>query len=268
VRFLSLDEGEDPDDTVQREGRAGFEQRMQAAATLADFFVDHLQAEHNTDTVGGSAQLVESATGYLSDMPAGVYHELLVERLANTVGLDPARLRSGMSLQGRSNAARHRERRQHRHGPERLKFAYTSMRRAISLLMQVPELIERLPGDHPALASDQPGTALLANLHACIAADPNISTARLIERWRDTPEYNQLQQLLERPVEFDQEGATEQLFDQALHGIAERGRATRYQQLLDIAQERRLSEDEKQEMRTLTQTVVRAGHCPGGAPGP
>ncbi|MEX1080493.1 MAG: DNA primase [Halofilum sp. (in: g-proteobacteria)] len=252
-RFLFLPDGEDPDSLVRREGREAFEQRLEHARPLADFLIDRLKHDVDTTSMGGRARLAAEAGPLLTRMPAGVYHDLLVERLATEVGLPPDRLRADLTGKGTQapSAARPVTPRRRRGSTVRM----TPMRTAIALLLQQPSLAGRLPADHPALAGDQPGSAVLADLHGRATADPAITTARLLEGWRDTSEQVYLERLAAYPFATDADAERDaglvREFDDTVARLTEQGQRARRSALLDAARERALSDAEKRELLRL-----------------
>ncbi len=252
ARFLFLDEGEDPDSTVRNEGREAFEARLTQARPLADFLVERLREGIDTGTIGGRDRLAEQARPLLAKMPAGVYHDLLLERLAREIGLSAERLRADLQANRAAPAPTQGERRPARRAPG---VRMTAMRTAVGLLLQMPHLAERLPADHAAMESDQPGAALLRSLHQRIREKPDITTARLLEAWRDTSEAPHLQRLAAHEFATDPQQDREQglvrEFDDAIARIAEKHRWQRRERLIETSRERLLSEGEKRELREL-----------------
>jgi len=252
ARFLLLPEGSDPDSLVRAEGAATFEDRLARATPLADYFVSQLRAGIDTTSVAGRAQLAAEARPLLARMPAGVYHDLLVERLAGEVGLAPERLRADLARQAPAASAREpQEPKPRRPGSIRM----TPMRTAIALLLQCPALAERVPAAHPALASDEPGARLLAELLERIRADPRTNTARLLEAWREADSFPYLQRLaayefaIDPGLDRDQALAGE--LDGALARLGEQIRRERYSALLAASSERALTAEEKRELQGL-----------------
>jgi len=256
ARFLFLDEGEDPDSTVRREGREAFEQRLAAARPLADFLVEHLAEGVDTGTIGGRDRMAEEARPLLAKMPAGVYHDLLVERLAQEIGLSAERLRADLGVDpgGRREVGASR-------APVRSPSAIrmTPMRTAIGLLLQMPRLAERLPERHPAMSPDQAGGTLLRDLRRRILEAPDTTTARLLEAYRDTSEARHLEQLAAHAFATDPardpEAALAHEFDDALARIEDQHRRQRYSELSRAG--RPLSEEEKRELRELGRLLAR-----------
>ncbi|MGH8243852.1 MAG: DNA primase, partial [Steroidobacteraceae bacterium] len=92
LRFLFLPEGHDPDTLVGAEGAKAFEARIGQAQPISEFLVTQLVARTDLSSVDGRARLAELARPLLARVPAGVYHELLLERLAEEVRMPAGRL--------------------------------------------------------------------------------------------------------------------------------------------------------------------------------
>lgn len=251
ARFLFLDEGEDPDSTVRREGREAFERRLSAARPLPDFLIEHLREGVDMGTTGGRDRLWSEAKPLIARISSTVYRDLVIKQLAHEIGLPAGELRADLASGGSRATARQPQAPPRRAAGVRM----TPMRTAIGLLLQMPTLAARLDAGHPALASDQPGAALLRELHRRIAATTDITTARLLEAWRDTSEAPHLQRLAAHEFatdpQRDREAALVREFDDALARIAEKHRHQRRALLFEASRERDLSTAEKQELREL-----------------
>ncbi|HCK82796.1 MAG TPA: DNA primase, partial [Candidatus Competibacteraceae bacterium] len=183
VGFLLLPEGEDPDSLVRGEGRAGFERRLQNATPLAEYLFAELRAQVAPDTLAGRARLAELARPLLVKLPDGTFRELMEARLRQEAQISNTRLRPPPSAS--SNPADHS-----------LRLTRTPLRKAIALLLYKPELAQEPPEHNFALQDDgELGTKLLAELLALLRANPQLSTAALLERYRDTREGTILERL-------------------------------------------------------------------------
>ena len=174
--FLFLPEGEDPDTLVRGEGRAAFERRLEHATPLADYLFAELRAQVDPDTLAGRARLAQLARPLLEKLPDGHFRDLMEERLRQEAQVANTRLRPPASTVT-SPADRN------------LRLTRTPLRKAIALLLYRPELA-RLATDDPLALSDdgEPGVKLLASVIAVLRANPEITTAALLERYRDTRE--------------------------------------------------------------------------------
>ena len=108
LRFLFLPEGHDPDTLVGEEGAEAFESRIAGAQPISEFLVTQLVARTDLSNVDGRAKLAELARPLLARVPPGVYHELLLERLAEEVRMPAGRLAE--LLRPRPGAATRRRR--------------------------------------------------------------------------------------------------------------------------------------------------------------
>jgi len=253
VRFLFLPEGEDPDSMVRAEGHAAFEERLAHARPLADFLIERIRHGIDLTSVGGRAQLAAAAKPLLARMPAGVYHDLLLERLAAEVGLSVQRLREDMARGAPAGEQAGSRRRHPGRGASLVRM--TPMRTAIALLLQHPALAERIAPDAAVLQGTQPGVPLLRDLHARIRQVPDITTARLLEAFRDTSEQTHLERLaayeFATESESDRGDALAREFDDAITRLVEQERRARRSELIAASRERALTEGEKKELQAL-----------------
>ncbi|MDE2304824.1 MAG: DNA primase [Gammaproteobacteria bacterium] len=273
LKFLFLPEGEDPDTLVAAEGAAGFEQRLQAAWPLSEYLVRHLLAEVDLQHIDGRAKLAALARPLFSRLPEGVYRELLVDRLAAEIRMPAARLGALLTA---SPAGTRSMSGSGRATPPRTPTQTTGvsagrgnlLRQAIGLVLHHPTATHRIDWqgllDH--LKPGEPGTGVLRELieQARTAAEP--TTAMLLERWRDRPEFARLQELAARaPLVGDPEAAAQEL-RQAVGKLAETyGSGRRVDELLRKAEETGLNSAEKTELSLLLQARSRPTGRPAGS---
>ncbi len=191
LRFLFLPDGEDPDTLVRAEGPAAFEQRLQRAPPLSEFFFDQLCAQVDMVSRDGRARLVTLAKPLISKVPAGIYQDMLAGRLAALAGIAP---RPSARQVGARRGAHPMQR------PTRP----SRVAQAIALLLDHPDLAgEAMAQDDDWRRSDSPGITILADVLDSIAAYPSINKATLIERWREHSHFDYLQQLSVAPFLSD-----------------------------------------------------------------
>ena len=99
VKFLFLDQGDDPDSAVRKLGAAGFRALMDKALPLSDFWLQHLLNKLSVSTAypEGRQQLVALAQPYIV-RASGLYQYLLVELLAFQVNLPTWRLERQLGI--------------------------------------------------------------------------------------------------------------------------------------------------------------------------
>jgi len=190
--FLFLPEGEDPDSMVRQEGREAFEARVRGATPFADFLMQQLTAQADTNRVDGRARLIELARPLVSKIPGGALKELIKEQLSDAARTDHETLEGLLAGApgGAKPAARPAQR-----GARHPKGQKSPVRQLLMLLLQHPRLA-RLAEDVDALRElDIPGVALLAEVVDAARADSGTSTAGLLERFRRHEHHRHLEKL-------------------------------------------------------------------------
>jgi DNA primase len=255
LRFLFLPEGHDPDTLVGEEGAQAFEARIAAATPISEFLVTQLATQADLSSVDGRARLAELARPLLARVPEGVYRELLLERLAAEVKMPAGRLAQLLRARpdesrGAWAAGRPRPARGGR--PARSAGRQPLLTQAIMLLLHHPGAA-RAVGATPAwLSSEQKGFAVLRELLEHARAEPALSTAQLVERWRERPEGARLAELAgEESLVRDARAAGRELATLLERIGAELGPEKRLNELIELARERRLSEQEQKEFQGL-----------------
>ena len=253
IRFIFLPEGHDPDSYVNELGPDAFVKALDDGVALSEFLIGELASQVDMTTIDGKARLAELAKPLIHKIPQGVYRELLIDSLANKVGLSAAKLekmlgkapRSGTSAISQSAAVTKRGRSNVATGRPSV------IRRAITLLLNHPAAAAKL--DIEGLASvSRPGVELLHDLIETVQEEPNITTAGLLERWRHDDEGRHLGKLaaLEVPDEEDFDAAAE--LNACLDQLALAGRRERIDFLIEKQKLNPLTDEEKGELRQLS----------------
>lgn len=253
IRFVFLPEGHDPDSYVNDHGADAFVTAVDDGVALSDFLISELASQVDMTTVDGKARLAELAKPLVRRIPPGVYRELLVESLAETVGMPASKLERiiGSAVDsarpGASSGAR---------APARRRKPLVSggrpsvVRRAITLLLNNPQSGEKL--DVEKLAGvNRAGVDLLHQLIETVQEEPHITTAGLLERWREDEQGRHLGKLaaVELPEEDEFDPAAE--LAACLDQLALAGRRERIDFLIEKQKLNSLTEEEKSELRQL-----------------
>jgi DNA primase len=253
LRFLFLPEGHDPDSLVRAEGATAFEARLPKALPLSEFLVQKLSEETELGTVDGRARLAELARPLLERTPEGVYRQLLIDRLAQVVGLSPARFGAALA-----KAVRPAPEPLPRRVPKRqLATGVDSpVRKAIRLILNDPKLALQAENPDPLALSEVPGADLLAALLEEARKHPNITAAGLVETWREHPESRYLQKLAAHEVHLLEAGAAATELHELLGLIHRDALMRRLNDLLGRADT--LGEAEKRELQSLQRNLAAA----------
>jgi DNA primase len=263
LKFMFLPEGHDPDTLVAEEGSEAFEGRLNSALPMSEYLIQQLMADVDLNHVDGRAKLKALAAPLFARMPEGIYREMLAEGLAKRVSMPAAALKKAFAtadpklrpaerspLEKPEPGPRHRGRISAGRG--------NLLTQAITLVLHHPTAATAV---NPAALGgvDRPGIAVLKELLAQAAAASSPSTAVLLERWRDLPEYGRLAELaMAEPLVPSPEAAAKELQMAVEKLIQEYGPGRRTDELLRKAEEMGLNYDEKAELSLLLQSRGRS----------
>jgi len=252
IRFVFLPDGHDPDSYVNEQGPDAFIEAIDEGVVLSDFLIEELSSQVDMSTVDGKARLAELAKPLLHKIPHGVYYELLIDKLANKIGLPTTRLEKMLGqAPGSSDRRAVRTTSLARRRKGVIGAGRPSVvRRAITLLLNHPAAADKL--DIEKLANvNRPGVELLHDLIETVQEEPNITTAGLLERWRHDDEGRHLGKLaaVEVPEEEDFDPAAE--LEACLEQLAIAGRRERIDFLIEKQKLSSLTDEEKGELRQL-----------------
>ncbi|MCP1728460.1 DNA primase [Natronospira proteinivora] len=268
MRFLFLPEGEDPDTMVRQEGAEAFTRRVESAMTLSRFLRQGLSEGLDLGSAEGRAGLVARARPLLSKVEDGVYRTLLSDELADAAGLDPVRWTAMLETSkpapqaGTARGTSQAEAAPKPKGPRRTrapspKPRMTPVREAIALVLQHPRLAAHIPQTGEVAALDVKGAETLAALLEAGQNEPDITTATLLERWRDQPEHPHLERLAGSEIPGDQETLGRHLAEIIQRLTGPHAIEARLDALNRKAAETELNQAEKQEMRELHQARLK-----------
>lgn len=218
IRFLFLPDGQDPDTMVAEEGREGFERRLATAIPLSEYLVQELATQSDLAHADGRARFAAAARPLLARVPQGVYRELLMQRIAEAIGLSLDRLEALWADDAKPVPASTRPA-----PPPRARLSAgrgSLVQQAIEILLTAPELagtVNHAIRDNLA-ALDLAGTDFLCELLESLSAIPAQNAGQVLERYRDHPHAPHLEKLAAREMLISDRGALER----QLKGVLER----------------------------------------------
>lgn len=250
IKFLFLPDGHDPDSLIRQEGQTAFEKRLKESLPLSDYMANELASRVELGSVEGKAQFADLARPLLNRLPEGVYKTLLIQRMANTVRLDTGKLSQLIGID-----------RQRTQRPEKRRPA-TSKRslvhQAIGLLLSHPMVAESSRAvDLETLRQGSAGHGVLYALIQDVLEAPSLTTAGLLEKWRERTEGPYLRKLVQIRLDqvgyggaLTQEGLKTEFLDmlgRLLDGLS----PDREKVLLAKMSEQGLNEEEMEELKAL-----------------
>ncbi|GAA6135605.1 DNA primase [Oceaniserpentilla sp. 4NH20-0058] len=94
IRFMFLPEGEDPDTVVRKEGKEGFEQRLQHAQGISEFLLQTIKQDiDDSDSLEGRARLAKLAAPMIQQIPGTALKSLFWQALADETRLESSELK-------------------------------------------------------------------------------------------------------------------------------------------------------------------------------
>ncbi|MCH7828991.1 MAG: DNA primase [Proteobacteria bacterium] len=249
IRFVFLPEAHDPDSYVNEHGADAFVQQLDSSLPLSQFLINELASQVDMETIDGRAKLAEMARPLVNRLPAGVYRELLIEGLAEAVGLAASKLNKIIAGGTTHERSRYSGAVTAKKRPSTLGGGKPSIvRRAITLLLNCPAAGVDL--DLGKLAGvNRPGVDLLAALIETVQSEPNITTAGLLERWRHDDKGRHLGKLAAAEIPVDEEFDTAAELAECLQQLAVARRKERIDFLIEKQTVTGLTDDERSELR-------------------
>jgi DNA primase len=265
LRFLFLPDGEDPDSLVGHEGGDQFAARLDAALPLSEYLVAQLGEQADVSHADGKAHFVALARPLLDKITPGVYRELLLDRVAEAIGLPAERLQQWLVVSEVAGTVPARA--LPGPAPRAARAPLRPVGRG-SLVTQAITLLLHFPAAAPAVNAqqrleltrmNQPGVAVLTALLEQLGESPAATMAQTLERWRDRPEYRRLCELgAGEPLVPDQAAAAQEL-RQAVARLLDSELRRRLEVLIEKARAQTLDESEKLELQALTVAQTRVG---------
>ncbi|MEJ2274453.1 MAG: DNA primase [Woeseiaceae bacterium] len=249
IRFVFLPEEHDPDSYVNEFGTDAFLALLDDGAALSEFLIEELASQVDLHTIDGRARLAELARPLIGKVPPGVYRELLVDGIANAVGLTAAKLEHMLAADAPRKATG---------GPGQKAVSRkrpasgqpSVVRHAIALVLNYPDAGRR--ADVEKLAGvGRKGADLLHSLIETVQAEPNITTAGLLERYRHDEQGRHLGKLAASELPADEEFDAAAELAECMDQLAHAGRRERIDFLIEKQRVSGLSDDEKSELRHL-----------------
>lgn len=215
VSFLFLPDGEDPDTMVKKVGKDGFDELIKKATPLPDFLIDTLQQQADINRLDGRAKLSKLAKPLIEKFPNGILKKLVVERLAVITQVSAHDLlgiaaptqqqQFGGNAGFNDNDFGNKSYGNKRYGGKGFRqsgkpaqqqsprVAYiTPVRRAVSLILQYPQhhtefaVLQTIPDEQVR------GIGMIHELRKACEENSSMTTATLLERYRERSFFNTL----------------------------------------------------------------------------
>ncbi len=198
MKFLFLPDGEDPDSMVRTIGKEKFEQLIQSAKPLSEFFFDSLMNTHSIKSIEGKAALKAHALPLIKqiagDNQRGLMHAQLLKICGEGDGFDYTSEVKSANKQRKIKTLDFK-------APATMSL--TPIRMMIRLLLEQPSLAKRVAKANVDLLDESyiSGVPMLREIFRyCEKANEKITTAQLFEAFRRHKHINHLNKLYATPI--------------------------------------------------------------------
>lgn len=271
IRFLFLPEGHDPDSLVGEEGREKFEKRLDGALPLSEYLAQALGEQADLSHADGRAQFAELARPLVTKVAPGVYRDLLIDRLAESIKLSSARLNQIWFNEVTDNRGNHLaadpmgDAGLPTNAPSRRSLPRPRdggggkglITKAVKLLVHFPTVAARVSGAQLSRLemNDDLGSRFLFELIDQLQTEPAAHSGQLLERWRDRPEAARLQALAAEELLGHDEASASLELAAAIEKLSLEPTLRRLDELMAKGD---LNDDERAELKELNVTIHRA----------
>jgi DNA primase len=225
---------------------------------LSEYLVRGLSEQADLSSADGRARFAEQARPLFARVPEGVYRELLLERLAQVVGLSASRLETLWSPGKAHTPAAPVAARPATVMPALRGAGRGSLvRQAIVRLLHFPAIaLEVTAAERAGLdASEEPGVGLLRELLDDLRTHPVQIPAQVIQRWVGHKDGETLQKLLAREEVITGAAAAAGELRAALLKLADLAAGRRLEALEAKSRSGSLAADEAQEFQRLIERL-------------
>jgi DNA primase len=252
---------------VGEEGREAFEKRLDGALPLSEYLASALGEQVDLSHADGRAQFAELARPLVSKVAPGVYRDLLIDRLSESIKLPSARLNQLWFNEVTDAAGGHVPTASPDPATTRATNRLSRARdgggnkglvtKAVKHLVHFPGIAARISGAQLTQLemTDDAGSRFLFELIDQLQQEPAANTGVLLMRWRDRPEAARLTALAQEELPGIEENGAALELAAAISTLSQEPMRRRYQELIDKGE---LTEDERTELRELTAAMARS----------
>lgn len=246
AKFVFLDQEDDPDSFIRREGLAKWQQKVNAALSAGQFLFTQLRQDISIRTLEGRAKFAQKATPILKTIPSLTLQSLLLDELAKITRLDMATIRQ--YLEPAAIATPNTQPAPSR----RYRSSLNRMQLACAFLLQHPELIKHIKHTHWLSRLDGVEANWLLQLVELLQEHEFSSAAQVLVNYQGEDTYQALSDLACYPLLCPESGI-ETEFKDLLLALRKSSVDVEIAELMQKAAENALSLNEK----TLLQNLLR-----------
>ncbi|HEX7027991.1 MAG TPA: DNA primase, partial [Gammaproteobacteria bacterium] len=242
IKFLFLPQNEDPDSYTLKHGRDKFQSLLETSTvSLATYLFENLTSRFGKSPEG-LAQLADEAKDLISKTQDNVFRQLLLKELSAITGLTV------------KQQPIHSPQNQHQR-LQKIKLVKGDVRTLIIALLTEPSFAQIVRSTSELKLLNNPGMDLLLELIETIHSNPNMNTAMIVERYRESEHRDAISILATEEfsipnLKSDLE-SLRRVFTDGIQRLLSKARDERFQQLIRKSADKTISPEEKQELQSF-----------------
>lgn len=194
IRFLFLPESHDPDSYVAEYGTEAFNNQLSNARSLSAFLLDNIKKDIDLNSIDGRARFLENSKPYLRLLAKGQFKNLLTDEI-KSLGKGSLDLSSDKKYNVKPVNQ------------------WNPVRKAIAIILNNPKLAGNFPDYIDLTRLKQNGIKILTEIVDFSRHNPHITTANIIESFREHEVINHLNHLMVIPLGLSDEEMVFELND-------------------------------------------------------
>ena len=249
INFVLLPKGQDPDSLIHKEGREGFLKYVNQSSSLSEFFLNKMSDGINLQQLAGKNQFMLAIKPYFQRIPISPFRQLLLNELSRLLHIENHRLEEIMQTHTEKKTSTDTQTIR-THETQR-----TPSRVVISILLQHPEMYQDCHELINNIELDHEEQEILDQLTQKINQTPQVTTAVLIEIWREHVFFEFMNSLTfwEHPISEEQR--RHELID-TLNFLKKQGLEKKITQYIAKSRKQGLTDSE----RLLLQNLLKERH--------
>jgi len=175
-----------------KELKDAFNQRLETAIPLSDFFIKQLSSDININSIDGKAKLTKTGRELLKKMPYSIFHQLLSTKIAQLANINVEELRSHELYQTPINDIQNID---NTESTATTATIIAPIQNALNILIHCPQFTCHIDNIDDIKNIKLYGIELLLELISLLKKQPDISIGAILEYWRDRQELELLSKL-------------------------------------------------------------------------
>jgi DNA primase len=237
--FMLLPEEHDPDSFIRSHGTETFLNQIQHAKPFHQFLFDKMLEKIDVTTFAGKNQLIHQVKPFINKIPDGPSKYLLLDELSKLTHLELHRIADLMqetTTQAMQTAPIKR----------------TPIRVATALILQHPEIYASIAPLFPAAVFSAKQHQVLKQLMEAITKNPSLTTATLVEMFRDSALFEAVNKLATWDHQVPAHALHKEFAD-IVRFLAKNNQEEAITALINRSKEHNLTQEERHQLQFLLQ---------------